>query len=79
MMNKSHAREESQKDVLRQPCARWFAAFGESVPSDPIGFDCRLVTGVGRSRKLYLGNKIGGALPLSAEGFGYGVIFDGAL
>ena len=78
-MNTSYAPTKTQEEALGQPCARWFASFAESAPIDLRGFDCRLVAGEGRSRKLYLGNEIGGAWPAFAEGSGCGVIFDGAL
>ncbi len=79
MMNKSHALEDTELEPLRQRSSRWFARFGESAPIDEVGFDSLLVSGEGRSKKLYLGNEIGCAPPLSVQRFGCGVIFDGVL
>ena len=78
-MNKSHALEETRTETTPQPCSRWFAQFADGVPDDLSGFDCRLVAGHGRSRRLYLGNEIGCAAPAFVERSGCGVIFDGVL
>src|SRR5882762_1303564 len=77
-MNNNKALETTQ-DVLTQPSSRWFAEFGEALPSESFGSDCRRIAGEGRAKKLYLHNETGCVSPLSAERAGCGVVFDGVL
>jgi len=77
-MNNSKALETTQ-DVLAQPSSRWFAEFGDAVPGEGSGFDCRWIAGEGRAQRLYLRNEPGCASPLFAERSGCGVVFDGVL
>jgi asparagine synthase (glutamine-hydrolysing) len=77
-MNKTQALEQGEV-VLRQVSSRWVGVFADTAPSDAAAFDCRLLAGEGRSRKLYLRNGIESDPPLCAERAGCGVILDGIL
>src|SRR5882672_209345 len=77
-MNKTQALEQGDV-VLRQVSSRWVGVFADAAPSDAAAFDCRLLAGEGRSRKLYLRNGIESDPPLCAERAGCGVILDGIL
>src|SRR5258708_4505703 len=78
-MNKAQALEQGDKAALPQVSSHWLGVFSDAPPNDAAAFDCRLVAGEGRSRKLYLRNGIDSAPPLCAERAGCGVIFDGSL
>ncbi len=78
-MSKIHALNQADKKVLRQASSHWLGLFTDAVPADLPGFDCQLVAGEGRSKKLYLRQQIDVSAALWAARAGCGVIFEGAL
>jgi asparagine synthase (glutamine-hydrolysing) len=70
---------EQDKGVQQQATSRWIGVLTSAPPVNLHKFDCQLVAGEGRSKKLFLRHEIDSAAPLCAERAGCGVIFDGAL
>jgi asparagine synthase (glutamine-hydrolysing) len=78
-MSNSQVQEHTGKPVLPQTGSYWVGILASEAPDDVPGFDSLVVAGEGRSKKLYLRNKVNFARPLWAESSGCGVIFDGML
>src|SRR5439155_7541614 len=77
-MNNGHAKESVQAEKLQQG-SHWFVALADDSPPRASSFECRLIAGEGRARKLYLSTEIGFAAPSWAERNGCAVIFSGIL
>lgn len=78
-MNKNKVWEKAEDGVLGQSGSRWIATFTSSPPADLPRYIGRALGGNGRSRTLYLGSEVDGALPFCAEHAETSVIFQGLL
>jgi asparagine synthetase B (glutamine-hydrolysing) len=76
---KSPAFEKIQTKRLQQASSHWFAALCDSFPTALSSFDCRLIAGEGRARKLFLSTEAGFVAPSCAERDGCAAIFSGLL
>lgn len=76
-MNKANAIQDTES--IQDPSPRWLGVFTPTAPVNVPGFPCHLVSGEGRSGKLFLHSAPDSLAPLFAERAGCGVILDGAL
>jgi len=78
-MNNAHAANRIETDKGQPAGSHWFVALSDNPPPALSSFDCRLVIGEERSRKLYLSTEVGFTAPACAERNGCVVIFSGIL
>src|SRR5713226_9056631 len=78
-MSKTVVEEHTDTPVPQEAGSYWVGILASEAPDDQAGFRSVAVAGEGRSKKLYLRNKVNVAPPQWAERAGCGVIFDGVL
>lgn len=76
-MSEAHAAQSVPEELQRR--SHWFVALANDSPPSSAPFECHVITGEGRARKLYLGIEIGFAAPSYAKRNGCTVIFSGSL
>jgi len=78
-MSNTVVEEHTDTAVPQEAGSYWVGILASEAPDDPAGFRSVAVAGEGRSKKLYLRNKVNVAPPHWAERAGCGVIFGGVL